>query len=524
VARAKKPGSTDGEDSTEPTAGSVPATKRSSKPATAPKDKITSTRPADEPVKSPDPEVTPDKDAAVGDPAAPKMETEAAKSADAATKSPDLDMKPATKPPVTDTAAPKDADKDGPGTSAASKDTAGPAADLGTDASKDSTAAKNDAVKPGDTKDAGAGDKAAKPAGSVSKNSASDTLVSAAVAEKRGGVTPPPSQSSAQPDPEPKSRPEPRRESSSSRSRFWPLLLGGLLAGAIGFALAEANFFGMRDNGEAALQDNLAQQGARLDALESAEPAAAVDPAAVEELSASLAALQDRLGALDQFDERLTAVERRPTAEGEASAEALSALEGDVTALRQSVEEQRDQIAQLRDTAQQGADTTRLAALQTALTAIRSAIAEGRPFADELAALNEAGAEEVPEALTSTADTGLATLNSLQSQFPDTARAGLSAARANGEDAESGNFTSFLRRQLGARSVAPREGDDPDAVLSRAEAAVRAGDLEEALAEIDKLSEPTRSAMEDWLAPARARQGATAAVADLSARLTAEGN
>ena len=78
-----------------------------------------------------------------------------------------------------------------------------------------------------------------------------------------------------------------------------------------------------------------------------------------------------------------------------------------------------------------------------------------------------------------------------------------------------------MRRQLGARSVQPREGSDPDAVLSRAEAAVRDGDLSEALNELDNLPEDVQSAMADWLADARARVAAEAAINDLSQRLTA---
>ncbi len=69
--------------------------------------------------------------------------------------------------------------------------------------------------------------------------------------------------------------------------------------------------------------------------------------------------------------------------------------------------------------------------------------------------------------------------------------------------------------------MAPREGDDPDAVLSRAEAAVRDGRVADALTEIETLPAPVQDAMADWLASARARAATEAAVQDLSQRLTA---
>jgi hypothetical protein len=79
-----------------------------------------------------------------------------------------------------------------------------------------------------------------------------------------------------------------------------------------------------------------------------------------------------------------------------------------------------------------------------------------------------------------------------------------------------------LTRALGARSVAPREGDDPDAVLSRAEAAIKAGDLNATLTELDTLPEEAQAAIADWRAAADARVAARAAADALAQRLTAD--
>ena len=72
---------------------------------------------------------------------------------------------------------------------------------------------------------------------------------------------------------------------------------------------------------------------------------------------------------------------------------------------------------------------------------------------------------------------------------------------------------------MGVRSLAPREGDDPDAILSRAQAAVTAGEIEGALAEIVMLPPDGQSAMTDWVTAARARLDALAAASGLAETL-----
>jgi hypothetical protein len=67
-----------------------------------------------------------------------------------------------------------------------------------------------------------------------------------------------------------------------------------------------------------------------------------------------------------------------------------------------------------------------------------------------------------------------------------------------------------------ARSVIPREGDDPDAVLSRAEAAVKGGDIDVALTELEALPEVAQEAMADWTAKARLRAEALGAAFGLA--------
>ena len=79
-------------------------------------------------------------------------------------------------------------------------------------------------------------------------------------------------------------------------------------------------------------------------------------------------------------------------------------------------------------------------------------------------------------------------------------------------------LTNFLKAQTNARSIEARDGDDPDAVLSRANAEVEAGRIAEALSQIETLPDAGREAraMADWLNRANAYTQAQSALTDLS--------
>jgi hypothetical protein len=96
-------------------------------------------------------------------------------------------------------------------------------------------------------------------------------------------------------------------------------------------------------------------------------------------------------------------------------------------------------------------------------------------------------------------------------------------ARTNGntDDGASGLGT-FFKNQLGARSVTPRDGTDPDAILSRAEAAAATGNLEAALAEVATLPEGVGSIFDEWSALAESRRAALAALDAMTQSVTQE--
>ena len=134
------------------------------------------------------------------------------------------------------------------------------------------------------------------------------------------------------------------------------------------------------------------------------------------------------------------------------------------------------------------------------------------PLSDALGRLRE-----VPPDLEAVAD-GAPTLAALQSEYPDAARAVLAASSQVPDSASTTErFTAFLKRQTNARSLTPKTGEDTDAVLSRAEAFLRNGDLTGSLDELQALPEAAQEIMADWLSSANKRAAAIAAYAEIAA-------
>jgi len=260
---------------------------------------------------------------------------------------------------------------------------------------------------------------------------------------------------------------------------------------------------------------DLSDLTARLAALEAREPAGDDGP--------ELAALVARLDALESrppvdltpFERRLATLEAAlpglvadsvARSVAQAVAEASAAERASLDAAARDLDDQAGQVAAARAQAEAVA----------ALGELGLAADSGAPAGAALDRLS--GAIDLPGALAPFRD-GLPTLGALQAGFAPAARAALAAAPPPDEAGAGERLLNFLRSQTGARSLAPREGDDADAVLSRAEAAVRRGDLGAALAELDVLPAPAAAAMAGWIARARSRLDALAALDDLATRL-----
>ena len=253
-----------------------------------------------------------------------------------------------------------------------------------------------------------------------------------------------------------------------------------------------------------ALQAALAPLDQRVAALESAPPPAAPD----------MTPLETRLGALESRP-----VPADPTAALTALGQRIDGLEADIAqqartavdaALAQSRAEVQAQAAALTTREEDVAAQQARVARRAAITDLVAAAESGAPAPAALAALGNTAAALAP------LGDGLVTLSQLQDRFAPAARAALAAQPVAAQGESLGDrMLGFLRAQTGARSLTPRDGADTDSILSRAEAALRQGDLPGTLGELDGLTGDPAAAMAEWRAQAETRLAALAALSDL---------
>lgn len=167
------------------------------------------------------------------------------------------------------------------------------------------------------------------------------------------------------------------------------------------------------------------------------------------------------------------------------------------------------------------------AAIRSNLSSIDVALSAGLPYAAALNDLENAGVTDIPVALAD-ASGGVATMAKLRADFPEAAHDAIRASiLASAGDGVFASISAFTKAQVAGRSLTPQEGVGPDAVLSRAEAALKQDDLDKALAEIDALPAAAMSpdgdgAMDLWLANATELQNTLNAFNALQTSLATE--
>lgn len=254
-----------------------------------------------------------------------------------------------------------------------------------------------------------------------------------------------------------------------------------------------------------AVENRLAEADARIEELE-ARPIA--DPETANQV------LRSEVANMRQEVEQATEAARRQveTMQNDLAAVAEQTQQQILEAERRAAELEAQAQERIRQAEAEAEATARAAEAEAALAQIEAAIDSGEPYPDVLETLRENAEEPVPDALASAADTGVPTIAELRADYPDAARDALRAtAVATTEGDPADRFVAFLRTQTRARSLTPQEGDSPDAILSRAEAALADGDVAAALAELEALPEDGREAMQGWLDEARQRAEAVEA-------------
>lgn len=338
------------------------------------------------------------------------------------------------------------------------------------------------------------------------------------------------------------------------RGGFMPTFLGGIVAAGLGAAAcywaiphlpaawqpgvvdaAAAQLDAARQAGIQAAQAEVQNQAQGLGerAAEAGADAARQILADAPPAAGGAAAEDGKIAALEKaladLNARLAQQPGAPVASGAAGGVSQAALDElaarvsrqqtalDELAARPAVDpstaQQVQALAQQAQELQQSTEAAnRRAQAATAVAALQSAIENAAPRDQALADLTAAGVQ-VPPVL----EGDIPRLEQLRASFPAAARAGLrqSMDAVAGQQGAMDKIGNFLRVQTGARSVEPREGDDPDAVLSRANAAVESGDIPGALTQIGTLPDAGQQAMADWVAQAQVWVDANAALTAL---------
>jgi len=218
----------------------------------------------------------------------------------------------------------------------------------------------------------------------------------------------------------------------------------------------------------------------------------------IQALQGELASLKAKLGAL-----------------AEAKLGDQPELGSEVTALDQRIAKLENAMPGLTSTVDRSAATAKSGALAIAFANLNDAVSAGRPYAAELAAVQPL----LPDAaslddLATHASTGIPTLSELTQDFIALADKAAPPPQAGGSFVDS--VIASAKSAITIRRIdATATGNEPDAVMARAEDDLKQGELDDAVAEVDGLPPAVRDTFAGWLEKAHARLAADETLAKL---------
>lgn len=254
----------------------------------------------------------------------------------------------------------------------------------------------------------------------------------------------------------------------------------------------------------------------RLDELEARPLAAAAEggsqAAAVNEALLNLiGSLRERIVSLEAREtvapsDLETVTSRIETAESGAG-ERIAGLEADLAAVRQLAEKRAPQ-------------RERAGLLLLAVGQLEAATATSGSYGAQLASVQDlaaGGSDEVAGALSvlDAHDGGVETVASLTQRFNDLAKAVSQAKMAGSDEGLVGKTLNTVASLVTIRRTDVAEGPGVDAILVRAENAIKTGDVSGAVAALEELSGAPAERASGWIAAAKARVAVDQAVARL---------
>lgn len=186
-----------------------------------------------------------------------------------------------------------------------------------------------------------------------------------------------------------------------------------------------------------------------------------------------------------------------------------------VTALDQRIAKLENAMPGLTSAIARSAASAKSGALAMAFANLNDAVRAGRPYAAELAAVQPL----LPESaglgdLAANAATGIPTLPELTQDFMALAEKAAPPPEAGGSFV--GSVIASAKSAITIRRIdATATGNEPEAAMARAEAHLKQGELDDAVAEVDGLPPAVRDAFAGWLEKAHARLAADETLAKL---------
>ncbi len=354
------------------------------------------------------------------------------------------------------------------------------------------------AAKPGDTPAAAGRSSAVKPP--VLDLKAKDSKPEAGAkpaADKKPADKPKPASTA------PRTTTEPER-SSGSGSAVLAAIGGGVIGLAAAYGLAWAGLWptqpvppapedprlgqfsaslGELETVASTTQSELAALNQRLAALETAEPSpvAAAEPVDVAGLEADIAALAGRIDSLSQQPappvdpEAVASLEEQLGALGgrlDEVAARLGTAEAELRTLDTAVAEANQTLSA------QPEDIAAVLQLPLIVSGLETAFSMGRPYESELSALRAAMPElSIPAPVADAAATGLARPDTIETELRNAVPAMLAGRPGDADASWQDGALDWFSSAIALRPVGEVEGDSPEAVLSRLEAAVARRDF-----------------------------------------------
>lgn len=255
-----------------------------------------------------------------------------------------------------------------------------------------------------------------------------------------------------------------------------------------------------------ALTDKLAELQQRIDQLPAPQQAAPPDPR-IGELDGRLKAVES---ALTSIGGQLEALTGKAADAGKTAAD-IEKLSAQVNAFGATIDELRK-------------GSVAAEALVLAAGQLRAALSGDQPFQPELKAARALGKDDAEvlkalDVIAPYAEKGIATRNRLADRFANLAGSIVRAARRG----EGGSWVDQVEGAVSTLVTIRRQGggivgNTVEAIVARAEAALKNGDLAGSAAELSALDGPAAAEAAPWLAEAKARLAVDDAARTISER------